>query len=257
LAGLLAGLTSLNCSELTLKRVRYQNGIVGLDRLLSLLVTDWLADIRQNQVPNILGGVGPMYSVLQLVQGVKDLFLLPIEQYQKDGRLMRGIQKGAHSFTSSTALSFLDLTNKLLGAIKFAAELAFDIMSPEGTVVQGGRVPLQFQGATSSGGGGGQGKHRQVMKRPTDMREGVFNAFAVVQEGLDETARSFADAASSEHARKGLSGAVGGILRQVPSTLVKPVIMATAATTNVLEGVKNQVAPDARQDEQDKWKDEE
>ena len=43
---------------------------------------------------------------------------------------------------------------------------------------------------------------------------------------------------------RGLSGAVGGILRQVPSTLVKPVILATAATTNVLEGVKNQVAPE-------------
>ena len=49
-AGLLAGLTSLNCSELTLKRIRYRNGILGVDRLLSLLVTEWLADIRQNQV---------------------------------------------------------------------------------------------------------------------------------------------------------------------------------------------------------------
>ena len=66
--------------------LRYRNGILGVDRLLSLVVTEWLADIRQNQVPAILGGVGPMYSVLQLVQGVKDLFLLPIEQYQKDGR---------------------------------------------------------------------------------------------------------------------------------------------------------------------------
>ena len=52
-------------------------------------------------------------------------------------RLLRGIQKGAHSFTSSTAMSFLDLTNKFLGAVRFAAELAFEIMSPEGTVIQG------------------------------------------------------------------------------------------------------------------------
>ena len=268
LAGLLAGLTSLNCSELTLKKVKYQNGIVGVDRLLSLLVTEWLADIRQNQVPNILGGVGPMYSVLQLVQGIKDLFLLPIEQYQKDGRLIRGIQKGAHSFTSSTAMSFLDLTNKLLGAIKFAAELAFDIMSPEGTVVQG-KLPHP-SGIRNK-------RTTKIVKRPSDMREGVFNALAVVQEvsesqlektrfltaffcyqqGLDETARSLAEAAASEHARKGLSGAVGGILRQVPSTLVKPVILATTATTNVLEGVKNQVAPDVRIEEQEKWKDDE
>ena len=71
ITGILAGLTSLNCSELTLKKVHYKNGISGLDKLVTLLVTDWLADIRQNQIPAILGGVGPMHSFLQLVQGVK------------------------------------------------------------------------------------------------------------------------------------------------------------------------------------------
>ena len=78
IAGILAGLTSLNCSELTLKKVHYRNGISGLDKLITLLVTEWLADIRQNQIPRILGGVGPMHSFLQLVQGLKDLFMMVI-----------------------------------------------------------------------------------------------------------------------------------------------------------------------------------
>ena len=38
IAGILAGLTSLNCSELTLKKVHYRNGISGLDKLITLLV---------------------------------------------------------------------------------------------------------------------------------------------------------------------------------------------------------------------------
>ena len=47
----------------------------------------------------------------------------------------------------------------------------------------------------------------------------------------------------------GLSGAVGGIIRQVPSNVfAKPVILATTATSNVLEGVKNQVAPESRKE---------
>ena len=58
----------------------------------------------------------------------------------------------------------------------------------------------------------------------------------------------------SEHARRGLTGAVGGILRQVPSNLVRPVILATTATSNVLEGVKCHVAPESRREEEDKWK---
>ncbi len=189
LAGLLTGLTSLNCSELTLKKVCYRNGISGIDKLVTLLVTDWLADIRQNQIPQILGGVGPMHSVLQLMQGVKDLVLMPVEQYQKDGRILRGLQRGAHSFTSSTAMSLLDMTNRLLGVIKFAAELAFDIMSPEGTVVQG-KIAHPSVGRRAGGS-------MQLRRRPNDMREGVFNAFAIVQEGFDETARSLAVAVAS------------------------------------------------------------
>ena len=51
-----------------------------------------------------------------------------------------------------------------------------------------------------------------------------------------------------------MTGAVGGILRQVPSNLVRPVILAATATSNVLEGVKCHVAPDSRRDEEDKWK---
>ena len=240
IAGILAGLTSLNCSELTLKKVHYRNGIAGLDKLLTLLVTDWLADIRQNQIPAILGGVGPMHSFLQLVQGVKDLFIMPVEQYKKDGRLFRGIQKGAHSFTSLTAMSVLDFTNKLLGVIKFAAEMAFDIMSPEATVVQG-KLPHP-------------NINRNALRRPADLREGMFNALAVIQEGMEETARTVIQNVIEDHNRRGLTGAVGGILRQVPSNMVRPVILATAATSNVLEGVKNQVAPDARKEEEEKWK---
>ena len=45
-------------------------------------------------------------------------------------------------------------------------------------------------------------------------------------QGLDETARSLAEAAVHEHARgRGLSGAVGGILRQVKKTVFLNVLL--------------------------------
>lgn len=244
LAGLLVGLTSLNCSELTLKSIFYQQGILGFDKLLTLLVTEWLADIRQNQIPRLLGGVGPMYSVLQLFQGIKDLILLPLEQYHKDGRLFRGLQKGANSFTSSTTMSFLDLTNKMLGIIRFAAELAFDIMAPESSAVQG-RLALEQRREMP---------RRNQYYKPNDIREGVFNAIAVVREGVDETARALTEAASRKD-RGGFGVALSGVLRQVPSNLiVRPLIVATEATSNVLEGVQGQVAPEMRLQEVEKWR---
>ena len=148
--GILAGLAQLNCSELTLKQLEFKQGVLGLDKLAALAATAWLADIRSSQLPALLGGkfshftktfirtkpgVGPMHALLQLLVGVRDLILLPIEQYRfgkkkdlehqpticdsrKDGRIVRGLQRGTTSFTHSTTLSFLDVTNKLLTVIK-------------------------------------------------------------------------------------------------------------------------------------------
>lgn len=52
------------------------------------------------------------------VQGIVDLFWLPIEQYQKDGRIVRGLQRGANSFTTSTAMAALEITTRLVQAIQ-------------------------------------------------------------------------------------------------------------------------------------------
>ena len=55
------------------------------------------------------------------VQGFRDLLWLPIEQFRKDGRLMRGLQRGAASFGSSTASAALELSNRLVQAIQVRA----------------------------------------------------------------------------------------------------------------------------------------
>lgn len=66
LAGLLMGLGQLQCSEIRLKKISYRHGILGVDRLLNFLIQEWLQDIKKRQLPKILGGVGPMYSLVQL-----------------------------------------------------------------------------------------------------------------------------------------------------------------------------------------------
>lgn len=135
LAGLLMGLGQLQCSEIRLKKISYRHGILGIDRLLNFLIQEWLQDIKKRQLPKILGGVGPMYSLVQLckhdnviflplcififsffpsVQGIFDLFYLPFEQYQKDGRIVRGLQRGAQSFTARTALAALEITSRII-----------------------------------------------------------------------------------------------------------------------------------------------
>ncbi|XP_058511204.1 autophagy-related protein 2 homolog B [Ochotona princeps] len=240
LAGILIGLAQLNCSELKLKRLFYRHGLLGVDKLFSYALTEWLNDIKKNQLPGILGGVGPMHSLVQLVQGLKDLVWLPIEQYRKDGRIVRGFQRGAASFGTSTAMAALELTNRMVQTIQAAAETAYDMVSP-GTLAIEPKKTKRFA-------------HHRLAQQPVDLREGVAKAYSVVKEGLTDTAQTIYETAAREHESRGVTGAVGEVLRQIPPAVVKPLIVATEATANVLGGMRNQIRPDVRQDESQKWR---
>ncbi|XP_066550604.1 autophagy-related protein 2 homolog B isoform X1 [Amia ocellicauda] len=239
-AGIVIGLTQLNCSELKLRRLCYRQGLLGVDKLFSYAINEWLNDIKKNQLPGILGGVGPIHSLVQLVQGLRDLVWLPIEQYRKDGRIVRGFQRGAASFGTSTAMAALELTNRMVRTIQAAAETAYDMVSPGPDDSELKRIK-RFS-------------HYRLAHQPVDLREGVAKAYSVVKEGITDTALTIYDTATREHEQRGVTGAVGGVLRQIPPAVVKPLIVATEATSNVLGGMRNQIRPDARQEESQKWR---
>ncbi|XP_048475573.1 autophagy-related protein 2 homolog A [Rhincodon typus] len=240
-AGILIGLAQLNCSELKLKRLCCRHGLLGVDKVINYALNEWLNDIRKNQLPGILGGVGPMHSVVQLFHGLRDLFWLPIEQYRKDGRIIRGLQRGAASFGTSTASAALELSNRLVQAIQATAETVYDILSPTPPVTKAVMDKRYLK------------KYKRV-QQPADLREGVAKAYDTVREGVIDTAQTICDVAARGHEQKGITGAVGGVLRQIPPTVVKPLIVATEATSNLLGGMRNQIKPDARKEDSLKWR---
>ncbi|KAK5601806.1 hypothetical protein CRENBAI_020163, partial [Crenichthys baileyi] len=219
-AGILIGLAQLNCSELKLKRLCCRHGLLGVDKVIQYAVTEWLTDIRKNQLPGILG-----------------------EQYRKDGRIIRGLQRGAASFGTSTASAALELSNRLVQAIQATAETVYDILSPT--------PPLNRYAITE---GRAPSSRPRRAAQPADLREGVAKAYDTVREGVIDTAQTLCDVASRGHEQKGLPGAVGGVLRQIPPTVVRPLILASEATSNVLGGMRNQIKPDARKEDFLKWR---
>jgi len=54
------GFLKLNC----FKCVLYS--LLGFDRVIAYALSEWLQDIKKNQQLSLLGGVGPMYSLVQL-----------------------------------------------------------------------------------------------------------------------------------------------------------------------------------------------
>ncbi|KAL7049279.1 hypothetical protein ACKWTF_003650 [Chironomus riparius] len=239
LAGLLMGLGQLQCSEIRLKKIYNRQGILGVDRLINFLIQEWLQDIKKRQLPKILGGVGPMYSLVQLFQGIFDLFYLPFEQYQKDGRIVRGIQRGAQSFTARTALAALEITSRIIYLLQITAETAYDMVSPGPSV----RRRIMRKGK------------RKRINPPQDIREGMANAYYIVKDGIGDTAQTIMQMAALEHDQKGYTGAVGAVMRQIPPTVVRPLVLATQASHQVLGGLTSQLIPDARIEAKEKWKD--
>uniref|UniRef100_A0A3P9LWE8 Autophagy related 2B n=1 Tax=Oryzias latipes TaxID=8090 RepID=A0A3P9LWE8_ORYLA len=242
-AGIVFGLTQLNCSELKLRQLCYRQGLLGVDKLFSYALNEWLNDIKTNQLQGILSGVAPIHTLVKLAHGLRDLVWLPIEQYRKDGRIVRGFQRGTASFGTSTAMAALELTNRMVRTIQAAAETAYDMVSPVPDERDTKRIKRY--------------SHYGLAHQPVDLREGVAKAYTVVKEGLTDTALTIYDTATREHEQRGMTGAVGGVLRQLPPAVVKPLIMATEATSNVLGGMRNQIHPDARQEESQKWRQEE
>ncbi|XP_030386757.1 autophagy-related protein 2 homolog B isoform X2 [Scaptodrosophila lebanonensis] len=238
ITGLLMGLAQLQGSGICLREIINRRGLLGWDRLLTFLCKEWLKDIKRNQLPTILSGIGPTNAVLQLFHGLYDLFWLPIEQYNKDGRIIRGFQLGAQSFGARTAIAALEITSRIINILQFTAETTFDILSAGPSV----RNKRQMK----------QGKKRR--NRPKDIREGVANAYTLVKEGINDSANTLIEAAITEHDQNGYTGAVGAIVRQIPQLVVCPAVLATQATTNILGGAKSSLVPDANVEAREKWK---
>ena len=87
--------------------------VTGWPKLFEMLNDLWTPDIKATQLAEVISSIAPIRSIVNVGSGVADLILLPIAQYKKDGRIVRGLQKGATAFVKSA-----------IEAIKMGAKLA-------------------------------------------------------------------------------------------------------------------------------------
>jgi hypothetical protein len=65
--------------------------------------------------------------------GMADLILLPLEEYKKEGRVLRGLRKGAKSLLQNTAAESLKISSSLANGTRILLEKAEDIFE-EGSI---------------------------------------------------------------------------------------------------------------------------
>ena len=185
-------------AEMTLRHVTV-SGISGWARLSTLLQDIWTPDVRANQLADVISGVSAVRSMVNVGSGVADLILLPIEQYRKDGRVARGVQRGTSSFVKSTALEMMKLGARLATGTQVILEKAEAVLGgrlgDEAVVVEvprvgeGGGVGEGSWSSEDEGGGGAEVVSRYA-DQPEGAREGVQAAYASLSKNVHAAAQT-------------------------------------------------------------------
>jgi len=247
-------------AEMTLRHITLA-GITGWPRLFDMLNDLWTPDVKATQLVDVISGVAPIRSVVNVGSGVADLVLLPIAQYKKDGRIVRGVQKGTTAFFKSTAVEAIKLGARLATGTQVILEQAEDVL--------GGQFKNPVTTETVQPmAGGDYGRYEQntsdedepedliskYAEQPVDLKEGVQSAYKSLQRNLNSAAQTILAVPMEVYERSGNEGPVRSVIRAVPIAVLKPMIGASEAVSKTLLGLHNTLDPNVRHENEAKYK---
>ncbi|KAG1891100.1 hypothetical protein F4604DRAFT_1567203 [Suillus subluteus] len=238
-------------AEMTLRHLTL-HGITGWPRFFDTLNDLWTPDVKATQLVDVISGVAPIRSMVNVGSGVADLVLLPIAQYKKDGRIVRGVQKGTKAFVQSTAME----------AIKLGARLATgtQVILEQTESVLGGQFKDSITAETfhipydDSGEGPDEELISRYAAQPADVTEGVQSAYRSLQRNLHSAAQTILAVPMEVYEKSGNEGAVRAVVRAVPIAVLKPMIGASEAVSKTLMGLHNTLDPNVRHENAAKYK---
>lgn len=166
--------------------------ISGWPRFFDLLNDLWTPDVKATQLVEVISGVAPIRSVVNVGSGVADLVLLPIAQYKKDGRVVRGLQKGTTSFVKSTAMEMIKLGAQLATGTQVILEQAEGVLGAqfkdsimtEALQISPSMAELQLSE---------EDDNELISKyadQPTNVKEGVQSAYRSLKRNMNSAAQT-------------------------------------------------------------------
>jgi autophagy-related protein 2 len=155
----------------------------------------WTPDVKATQLMEVISGVSPIRSVVNVGSGFADLVLLPIAQYKKDGRIVRGVQKGTTAFVKSTATEAIKLGARLATGTQVILEQAEGILGGQFQhPITAEAIQVPSLGGEVIQQGGDDEETVDLISRyaeqPVDIREGVQTAYRSLQRNFSSAAQT-------------------------------------------------------------------
>ena len=209
-------------------------GISGFDKLGKTLNDIWMPDIKRNQLPGILAGLAPVRSLVNVGGGFRHLVVVPMHEYKKDGRIVRGISKGAAKFAKTTGTEL----------VKLGAKVAIGVQ----TVLQGAEGFLaQPPGSSPVPDDEADEEEKKQISPYANQPVGVFQGLRGGYTGLQRDLVLARDAIIAVPGEVMEEGTAAGVLKAVrkhaPTVILRPAIGVAKAGGQILMGATNSMDP--------------
>ncbi|KAM5482131.1 autophagy-related protein 2 [Microsporum canis] len=231
-------------------------GVPGFERLGKTLNNIWTPDVRDNQLGGVLSGLAPVKSLVTLGSGVRDLVVIPIREYKKDGRIVRGLQKGAAAFAKTT-------TSEL---IKIGAKLAIGtqnvLQGAEGYLNGPPARPVNRAAQSTAEGPDDDepidiGARQQISlyaDQPVGVVQGLRGAYAGLERDLSVARDAIIAVPGEIMETENMTEAAKAALRSAPTIILGPAISAAGAVGKTLLGARNTLDPENKRRADEKYR---
>lgn len=228
-------------------------GCSGFAKLHQSLEDVWMPDIKNNQLPSVLSGLNGVRTLVNVGTGLRDLVVIPVREYQKDGRIVRSISKGAFAFARTTGGELTRFGTKLAIGAQTALQGAEDYLS--GTGGGSDARPRSRHGrplndaVEASSSDDEEERHRTISRyadQPTGILQGLKGAARSLERDLLTTRDVIVAISGEVREGAGAGEAARAVARHAPTLVLRPMIGVSRAVAQTLMGATNSVDPGNR-----------
>ncbi len=198
------------------------NDLAGWGSIFRELTGAWIEDICSTQAHKFITRAAPVQLLSTLGDGVADLAMVIIVPEDNVSAYLRNIVGGTTSFASKVAIEAISSSAKLT---RFAAKQAKQLTRSS---------PLPT-------------RPRCVPRHALDT---AGHAYESLMLGIREANHNIITVPYREYQQSGASGAARSAMRGIPIGIVAPIAGTSEALSYTLLGIRNQLRPDKRREEE-------
>lgn len=221
-------------------------GTTGFDRLGQTLNDIWMPDVRNNQLPGVIAGLAPVRSLVNIGSGFKDLIEIPIREYQKDGRVIRSISKGAIAFARGTGTEIVKFGAKLAVGTQYALQGAEELLAQP-----------QTSDALWEDGDLDEEDKKQISlyaDQPAGFVQGIRGGYRSMVRDMNMAKDAIIAVPAEVMQSQSAAGAAQAVLKRAPTIIFRPAMGMTKVIGKTLMGATNSMDPQNRRRVEDKYK---